>query len=95
MSLLAAMTDMDPARRPTAAQCARSLSAALEASRGLPALLPDAPVATDPEVPLPLPRPRRSKRLAISAAAAAAVTAVAVAVANFGGGGNEAPAADQ
>ncbi|MFI6095322.1 protein kinase [Lentzea sp. NPDC051213] len=91
VSLLSAMTDMDPARRPTAAQCSRSLQAAYEASRGLPALLPDAAVAADPEVP----RPRRGKRLAISAAAAAAVTAVAVAVANFGGGGGEAPAADQ
>ncbi len=90
VSLLSAMTEMDPARRPTAAQCARSLDAAFEASRGLPALLPDAAV-TAPEVP----KPRRGKRVAISTAAAVAVTAVAVAVANFGGGGNEAPAADQ
>jgi hypothetical protein len=45
VSLLSAMTDMDPSRRPTAAQCARSLSAAHEASRGLPALLPDAAVS--------------------------------------------------
>ncbi|MFD5828451.1 serine/threonine-protein kinase [Lentzea sp. NPDC060358] len=88
VSLLAAMTDTDPARRPTAAQCARSLDAAFEASRGLPALLPDAAVSA-PEVP----KQRRGKRLAIGAAAVAA-TAVAVAVANFGGG-TEAPAADQ
>ena len=92
VSLLSAMTDMDPKRRPTAAQCARSLSAAHEASRGLPALLPDAPVA--PEAPAEVPRPRRGKRLAITGAAAAAVAAVAVAVANLGGGG-EAPAADE
>jgi serine/threonine protein kinase len=45
VSLLSAMTDMDAARRPTAAQCARSLSAAFEASRGLPALLPGAAVS--------------------------------------------------
>ncbi|MFD9705499.1 serine/threonine-protein kinase [Lentzea sp. NPDC059081] len=90
VSLLSAMTDMDPARRPSAAQCARSLDAAFEASRGLPALLPDAAVSA-PDVP----KPRRGKRLAISAAAAVAATAVAVAVANFGGGGTEAPAADQ
>ncbi|WP_086668689.1 serine/threonine-protein kinase [Lentzea kentuckyensis] len=104
VSLLSAMTDMDPARRPTAAQCARSLSAAHEASRGLPALLPGAAVA-DPAVPDAdavvadsvaadgVPRPRRGKRLAITAACAAAATAVAVAVANLGGG--EVPAADQ
>ncbi|MCG8922714.1 serine/threonine-protein kinase [Lentzea sp. CC55] len=91
VSLLSAMTDSDPQRRPTAAQCERSLSAAHEASRGLPALLPDAEVAPDPEVP----KPRRGKRLAITAAAAVAVTAVAVAVANLGGGGSEAPAADR
>ncbi|HEX7308924.1 serine/threonine-protein kinase [Lentzea sp.] len=90
VSLLSAMTDMDAARRPTAAQCARSLDAAFEASRGLPALLPDAPVST-----ADVPKPRRGKRVAITAAAAVAVTAVAVAVANFGGGGSEAPAADQ
>ncbi|GGU41726.1 serine/threonine-protein kinase [Lentzea flava] len=90
VSLLSAMTDMEPARRPTAAQCARSLSAAYEASRGLPALLPDAAVTADPEVP----KPRRGKRLAITGAAAVAVAAVAVAVANLGGGG-EAPAADE
>lgn len=89
VSLLSAMTDMEPARRPTAAQCSRSLLAAYEASAGLPALLPDAAVAA-PEVP----RPRRGKRLAISGAAAVAVAAVAVAVANLGGGG-EAPAADE
>jgi hypothetical protein len=104
VSLLSAMTDMDPERRPTAAQCARSLSAAHEASRGLPALLPGAAVS-DPVVPdsaLPdsvasdaVPAPRRGRRLAISAACAVAATAVAVAVANLGGGGNEAPAADQ
>ncbi|MFD4674294.1 serine/threonine-protein kinase [Lentzea sp. NPDC058450] len=95
-SLLSAMTDMDPAARPTAAQCARSLSAAFEASRGLPALLVDAPVA-EPAVPaaplVPEPRSRRGKRLAIAAAAVAA-TAVAVVVANFSGG-SEAPAADR
>ncbi|WP_394617679.1 serine/threonine-protein kinase [Lentzea sp. JNUCC 0626] len=102
-SLLSAMTDMDPAQRPTAAQCARSLDAAFEASRGLPALLVDAPVAA--AVPLPVAvtepvavlvpeqRSRRSKRLAIAAAAVAA-TAVAVVVANFAGG-SEAPAADR
>ncbi|SER63932.1 Serine/threonine protein kinase [Lentzea xinjiangensis] len=89
LSLLAAMTDMDPARRPTAAQCARSLIAAHEASRGLPALLPDAAAAPEAEVP----RPRRGKRLAITAAAAVAVTALAAAVANLGR--DEAPAADQ
>lgn len=94
VSLLSAMTDMDPARRPSAAQCARSLTAAFEASRGLPALLPEAAVAADPPS-VPGPRPRRGKRLAITAATAVAVTAVAVAVANFGGGGSEAPAADQ
>ncbi|MFJ5990076.1 serine/threonine-protein kinase [Lentzea sp. NPDC092896] len=95
-SLLSAMTDMDPSRRPTAAQCARSLTAAFEASRGLPALLPDAAVAPDaPTGPVvPEPRSGRSKRLAISAAAVA-VTAVAVVVANFAGGGSEAPAADK
>jgi hypothetical protein len=95
-SLLSAMTDMDPSRRPTAAQCARSLTAAFEASRGLPALLPDAAVAPDaPTGPVvPEPRSRRAKHLAITAAAVA-VTAVAVVVANFAGGGNEAPAADK
>ncbi|GLY46410.1 serine/threonine-protein kinase [Lentzea sp. NBRC 102530] len=102
-SLLSAMTDMDPALRPTAAQCARSLHAAFEASRGLPALLVDAPVAAAVPVPLavtepvvalvPEPRSRRGKRLAIAAAAVAA-TAVAVVVANFPGG-PEAPAADR
>lgn len=90
VSLLSAMTDMDPARRPTAAQCARSLEAAHEASRGLPALLPGAAVESPPEVP----KQHKGKRLAI-AAATVAVTAVAVAVANFGGGGKESPAADQ
>jgi hypothetical protein len=99
VSLLSAMTDTDPARRPTAAQCARSLSAAFEASRGLPALLPDAAVADatvpDTTVSIAVPRPRRGKRVAISAACAVAVTAVAVAVANFGSGGSEAPTADQ
>ncbi|WP_434442470.1 serine/threonine-protein kinase [Lentzea sp. E54] len=101
VSLLSAMTDMDPARRPTAAQCSRSLTAAYEASRGLPALLPDAPVApvpgasaADASAAAAVPRPRRGKRVAITAAAAVAVTAVAVAVANFSGG-TEAPAADQ
>jgi eukaryotic-like serine/threonine-protein kinase len=93
VSLLSAMTDMEPSRRPTAAQCARSLSAAHEASRGLPALLPDAAVS-DAEVSADVPRPRRGKRLAITGAAAVAVAAVAVAVANLGGGG-EAPAADE
>ncbi|MDX8149384.1 protein kinase [Lentzea sp. BCCO 10_0061] len=95
-SLLSAMTDMNPSRRPTAAQCARSLTAAFEASRGLPALLPDAAVAPDaPTGPVvPEPRSWRGKRMAISAAAVA-VTAVAVVVANFAGGGNEAPAADK
>lgn len=92
VSLLSAMTDMDPARRPTAAQCARSLEAAHEASRGLPALLPDAAVAADPSPEVP--KQHKGKRLAI-AAAAVAVTAVAVAVANFGSGGTKAPAADQ
>jgi serine/threonine protein kinase len=91
ISLLTAMTEMDPRRRPTAEMCARSLSAAYEASRGLPALLPDAAVSADPDE---VPRPRRGKRLAITGAAAAAVAAVAVAVANLGGGGSEAPAAD-
>lgn len=104
VSLLSAMTDMDPARRPTAAQCARSLSAAHEASRGLPALLPGAAVsepassgsgASDSGSVVPVPRSRRGKRVAITAACAAAATAVAVAVANLGGGGSEAPAADQ
>ncbi|MDX8054159.1 serine/threonine-protein kinase [Lentzea sp. BCCO 10_0798] len=94
VSLLSAMTDMDPARRPSAAQCSRSLQAAFEASRGLPALLPDAAVAPDEPPAVPEPRSRRGKRVAI-AAAAVAVTAVAVVVANFGGGGNEAPAADR
>jgi serine/threonine protein kinase len=98
VSLLSAMTDMEPARRPTAAQCAESLSAAYEASRGLPALLPDAavsePVVSAPDpVSADVPRPRRGKRLAITGAAAAAVAVVAVAVANLGGGGSEAPAA--
>lgn len=93
VSLLSAMTDMDPARRPTAAQCSRSLQAAFEASRGLPALLPDAAVAPDAPA-VPEPRSRKGKRLAI-AAAAVAVSAVAVVVANFAGGGNEAPAADK
>ncbi|GAB2822849.1 serine/threonine-protein kinase [Lentzea nigeriaca] len=92
VSLLSAMTDMEPARRPTAAQCSRSLSAAYEASRGLPALLPDAAVSPDPAE---VPRPRKGKRLAITGAAAVAVAAVAVAVANLGGGGGEAPAADE
>jgi hypothetical protein len=92
VSLLSAMTDMDPARRPTAAQCAVSLTAAYEASRGLPALLPDAAVSADPVVEVP--RQRRGKRLAITGAAAVAVAAVAVAVANLGGGGG-APAADE
>jgi serine/threonine protein kinase len=91
VSLLSAMTDMDPARRPTAAQCSRSLLAAHEASRGLPALLPDAAVSSDPEVP----RPRKGKRVAIMGAAAVAVAAVAVVMANLGGGGGEAPAADE
>ncbi|MGW4214180.1 protein kinase domain-containing protein [Lentzea sp. NPDC004789] len=91
ISLLTAMTEMDPRRRPTAEMCARSLSAAYEASRGLPALLPDAAVSADPAE---VPRPRRGKRLAITGAAAVAVAAVAVAVANLGGGGSEAPAAD-
>lgn len=90
VSLLSAMTDMEPERRPTAAQCARSLMAAFEESRGLPALLPDAAVSV-PEVP----RPRKGKRLAITGAAVVAVAAVAVAVANLGGGGGEAPAADE
>ncbi|MEU0884305.1 serine/threonine-protein kinase [Lentzea sp. NPDC005914] len=92
VSLLSAMTETDPRRRPTAEMCARSLSAAHEVSRGLPALLPDAPVSADPSE---VPRPRRGKRLALTGAAAVAVAAVAVAVANFGGGGSEAPAADQ
>ncbi|RAS71379.1 serine/threonine protein kinase [Lentzea atacamensis] len=91
VSLLSAMTDMEPARRPTAAQCSRSLLAAYEASAGLPALLPDAAVSDPPSV---VPRQRRGKRLAISGAAAAAVAAVAVAMANLGGVG-EAPAADE
>jgi serine/threonine protein kinase len=89
ISLLTAMTEMDPRRRPTAEMCARSLSAAYEASRGLPALLPDAAVSSTE-----VPRPRRGKRLAITGTAAAAVAAVAVVVANLGGGGSEAPAAD-
>ena len=90
------MTDMAPGRRPTAAQCAQSLTAAFEASRGLPALVPDAAVAPDaPTGPVvPEPRSWRGKRLAISAAAVA-VTAVAVVVANFAVGGYEAPAADK
>ena len=91
VSLLSAMTDMNPARRPTAAQCSRSLTAAYEASQGLPALLPDAAVAPDPVEELP--RQRRGKRVAITGAAAVAVAVVAVAVANLGGG--EAPAADE
>lgn len=90
ISLLTAMTAMTPANRPTAAQCARSLEAAFEASRGLPALLPNA-VVEAPDVP----KPRRGKRIAITTAAAAAATAVAVAVANIAGNGNEPPAADQ
>ncbi|MDT7783475.1 MAG: eukaryotic-like serine/threonine-protein kinase [Pseudonocardiales bacterium] len=94
VSLLSAMTEMDPRRRPTAEMCARSLAAAHEVSRGLPALLPDAAVSAD-SLEVPAPRPRRGKRLAITGATAVAVAAVAVAVANFGGGGSEAPAADQ
>ncbi|MET9231154.1 serine/threonine-protein kinase [Lentzea sp. NPDC003310] len=86
VSLLAAMTETDPARRPTAAQCARSLQAAYEASRGLPALLPDAAVRPD-EPDVPVQRSRRGKRVALAAAAVAA-TAVAVVVANFAGGGD-------
>src|SRR5690349_8704764 len=79
VSLLSAMTDKDPRRRPTAEMCAQSLAAAHEVSRGLPALLPDAPVSADP---LEMPEParsgsRRGKRLAITGAAAAAVAAVA------------------
>ncbi|GHH31587.1 serine/threonine-protein kinase [Lentzea cavernae] len=95
-SLLSAMTDMDPARRPTAAQCARSLNAAFEASRGLPALLPDAAVAPDAvaDVVVPAPRSRRGKRVAIAAAAVAVGAMAAVVVANFVGG-SEAPAADR
>ncbi|MEV6244076.1 serine/threonine-protein kinase [Lentzea sp. NPDC051838] len=94
VSLLSAMTEMDPRRRPTAEMCARSLSAAHEVSRGLPALLPDAAVSADP-LEMPSQAPRRGKRLAIGGAAVAAVAAVAVAVVNFGGGGSEAPAADE
>ncbi|WP_052685198.1 serine/threonine-protein kinase [Lentzea aerocolonigenes] len=96
VSLLSAMTEMDPRRRPTAEMCAQSLAAAHEVSRGLPALLPDAAVSADPlEVPEPRVRSRRGKRLAITGAAAVAVAAVAVAVVNLGGGGGEAPAADE
>ncbi|SFR28349.1 Serine/threonine protein kinase [Lentzea waywayandensis] len=95
-SLLSAMTDMDPSRRPTAAQCTRSLAAAFEASRGLPALLPDAAVAPDAPTGVVVPEPRswRGKRLAITAAVVA-VSAMAVVVANFAGGGSEEPAADK
>ncbi|MFD4641737.1 serine/threonine-protein kinase [Lentzea sp. NPDC058436] len=89
-SLLSAMTDMDPARRPTASQCADSLQAAFEASRGLPALLPDAAVAPD----VPEQRSRRGKRVAIAAAAVAVSAMAAVVVANLAGG-SEAPAADR
>jgi serine/threonine protein kinase len=98
VSLLTAMTEMDPRRRPTAEMCAQSLAAAHEVSRGLPALLPDAAVSADPlELPEPREqsRSRRGKRLAIGGAAAVAVAAVAVAVVNLGGGGGEAPAADE
>lgn len=91
-SLLAAMTDMDPARRPSAARCAESLQVAFEASRGLPALLPDAAVA--PDVVVPEPRSRRGRRVAIAAAVVAVGAMAAVGVVNLSGGG-EAPAADR
>lgn len=93
VSLLSAMTDMVPGRRPSAARCAEALNAAHEASRGVPALLPDAAVTfAVSEAPV-VPEPRSRKRWAIAAAAVAA-TAVAAVVANFAGGG-EAPAADK
>ncbi|GGM68712.1 hypothetical protein GCM10011609_00480 [Lentzea pudingi] len=93
VSLLSAMTDMVPSRRPSAAQAAEALNAAHEASRGLPALLPDAAVTFAASAPSVVPEPRSRKRWAIAAAAVAA-TAVAAVVVNFAGGG-EAPAADK
>ncbi|WP_439659943.1 serine/threonine-protein kinase [Lentzea sp. HUAS TT2] len=93
VSLLSAMTDMVPERRPTAAQCARSLAAAHEASRGLPALVPDAAVTFAASAPAVVPEPRSRKRWAIAAAAVSAV-AVAVVVTNLSGG-SQSPAADQ
>ncbi|MDX3660923.1 serine/threonine-protein kinase [Streptomyces sp. ID05-26A] len=92
VSLLSAMTDMVPSRRPSAAQCAEALSAAHEASRGLPALLPDAAVTFAASAPA-VPEPRSRKRWAITAAVVAA-TALAAVVANLAGG-SEAPAADK
>ncbi|ANZ39348.1 hypothetical protein BBK82_28140 [Lentzea guizhouensis] len=94
VSLLSAMTASDPARRPSAADCADSLLAAYEASRGLPALLPSAPVAAHDaaEVSSPVPPPRRTRRWALTGAAVAGVAAVAVMIVYLGGS-EEAPAA--
>ncbi|MGW6447494.1 serine/threonine-protein kinase [Lentzea sp. NPDC055074] len=92
-SLLSSMTDMVPERRPSAARCAEALNAAHEASRGLPALAPDAAVSFATSAPAVVPEPRSHKRWAVAAAVVAA-TAVAAVVANFAGG-SEAPAADK
>lgn len=89
VSLLTAMTDLDPDRRPSAEKCADALLAAKEASKGVPALL--APEDNDPDTVDTMPL-RRSHRVgyALSAAAAAAVAAIAVVMANIGGGASPA-----
>ncbi|MGZ3144050.1 serine/threonine-protein kinase [Lentzea chajnantorensis] len=92
ISLLTAMTASDPSRRPTAAECRTALEAAHEASRGVPALLPTAPVAAH-DTPTP---PTRSRRWALTAAAfAVGAVGVAAVVFALAGGGDNAPAAPQ
>ncbi|GLZ33660.1 serine/threonine protein kinase [Lentzea sp. NBRC 105346] len=81
-SLLKSMTELDPAKRPSALMCASALLAAQEASRGLPALLPEPEESLVDE---PLPRRRVRKVGYAVAAAAAAVTALTVIVTNLGG----------
>ncbi|TWP47287.1 serine/threonine protein kinase [Lentzea tibetensis] len=90
VSLLTAMTDLDPDRRPSAAKCATALFAAKEASKGIPALL--AAAFDDDLDTVDTPPRSRSHRVgyALSAAAAAAVAAIAVVMANIGGGASPA-----
>lgn len=74
---LTAMTASDPGQRPSAAECARLLTAAEHASEGLPPLV-DVAVATPRSTPAPARRPGNGALLGGAVAAAAALTLLAV-----------------
>ncbi|MFD1151498.1 serine/threonine-protein kinase [Saccharothrix hoggarensis] len=80
--VLTAMTASDPAKRPTAAECERLLTAAGKASAGLPPLVEVAEVVVASTPPVAEAEPRRKDRRVLlgGVMAAAAFTAVTLVV---------------